>query len=142
MYPIDPPLQTSAFVIQSQDYTTIGCHIPIIIPFFFSFSFSCSFRQRLCQTRKHSSRMHTVRSSNRLPGDVCPGVGVSAQREGVSAQTEGVFSPRVSAKEGCLPWWGEGCLPGGVSARKSVCPVHRMTDACENITLPQLRRGW
>ena len=67
---------------------------------------------------------------------------------------------------GCLPW---GCLPGEVSAHGGVClgqclpggstsglsprggtcpggclprsPVNRIRDACENITLPQLRCG-
>ena len=35
------------------------------------FSFSCCFGQKLYQTRMHSSRMRTVRSSSRL-GGVCP----------------------------------------------------------------------
>ena len=69
------------------------------------------------KTRMHSSRMRTV---------LCSG------RQGT-----------------CLP---EGCLPGGVSARgvsamegclPSACwdtptPMNRMTDGCENITLPEL----
>ena len=34
------------------------------------------------------------------------------------------------------------CLPGGDVCRVCVYPpVNRMTDACENITLPQLRCG-
>ena len=45
---------------------------------------------------------------------------------------------------GCLPW--EGCLPRGCLPRgRGVCsgglhypPVDRTTDACENITFPQL----
>ena len=62
----------------------------------------------------HFSRMRTVRCSGRLGGGVCL----------------------------------EGCLPGGVSAQGGVAPnpdpeadtppVDRMTDACENITFPQL----
>ena len=44
---------------------------------------------------------------------VCPGGGGGVSSHGVSV-------------------WG--CLPGGV-------PVDRMKDACENITLPQLRCG-
>ena len=51
--------------------------------------------------RLHSIRMHTVRCSGHLGGDVCPG----------------------------------GCLPGGVYTSP---PVDRMTDACENISFPQL----
>ena len=55
----------------------------------------------------------------------------------------------VSAQRGCLPRGGVCpgvCLPGGVSAQGAgvsagVCladtpPVDRMTDPCENITLP------
>ena len=67
--------------------------------------------------------MLTVRCSIRLLGGVWPG--------------------------GCLPRGV--CLPMGVSAQGGVCPgggclpdthpVNRMTDACENITLPQLRCG-
>ena len=37
-----------------------------------------------------------------------------------------------------------GCLPGGVSAGGEVSarpPVNRITDRCQNITLPQLRCG-
>ena len=44
---------------------------------------------------------------------------------------------------GCLPW--EGCLPrgrgvcsGGLHSPRSPLPVDRTTDACENITFPQL----
>ena len=51
-----------------------------------------------------------------------------------------------------------GCQPRGCLSRTGVCPgvstpactglgythpaMDRMTDACENITLPQLRLGW
>ena len=66
---------------------------------------------------------------------VCPGGGVSARvvsARGVSVQREGVYP-----EGGCLP---RGCLPReGVSARHP--PMDRMTDACKNITLPQLRCG-
>ena len=59
----------------------------------------------------------------------------------------------ASAQGGCLPrgsdQWGltSGVCPGGggrMSARGGVCqtlPVDRMTDACENITFPQLLFG-
>ena len=59
-------------------------------------------------TRMHSSRLRTVRCSGRLWGG-------------------------VSAREGCLG----GCLPRGV-VLYTYPPVDRMTDACENITFPQL----
>ena len=63
----------------------------------------------------------------------CTGQGVPAQR-GVSA--EGV-SAWGCLPRGCLP---TGCVcPRGVSARVHAGihpPVGRMTDACENITLP------
>ena len=88
-----------------------------------------------------------------LPGGVC--LGVSAQGgvcQGVSAwevSARGCLPRGVRPERGCLPKGGllgmsapmyagihTPCLPGkGVSA-----PVHsvdRMTDACENITLPQ-----
>ena len=74
-------------------------------------------------TRMHSSRMRTVRSSSRLPRGVSDW-GVSDR--GGSAQ-KGSVCPGVSVLGGCLP--------GGTP------PVDRMTDACENITLPQLRCG-
>ena len=72
----------------------------------------------------------------------------------MSAQGGGCLPGEVSAQWGCLPRGvgavcpGDvcpggicpgGCLPGGVSARHP--PVDRMTVACENITLPQLRCG-
>ena len=48
-------------------------------------------------------------------------------------------------EEGCLPKGGclsGGCLPRGVSGQSATSlPMNRMTDACENITLPQLRCG-
>ena len=72
----------------------------------------------------HASRMPTVRCSSHL---VCGGGG-----GGVSAQ--GVVSAwGVSAEEG-----------GNVCPGRGVChtpPVNSITDACENITLPQLRCG-
>ena len=78
-------------------------------------------RNRNAITKMHSSRMHTIRCSGRLldgrVGGVCPG----------------------------------GCLPRGVSThgdgicQVGVCqtppPLNRITDRCENITLPQLRCG-
>ena len=73
-----------------------------------------------------------------LPGVVCYG---------------GVCPRGVSAR-GCLPRGClgvclggvclGGCMPWGVSAtppRLTHTPVNRITDACENITLPQLRCG-
>ena len=61
------------------------------------------------QTRMHSSRMRTVRCSSRLGG-------------------------------GCLPEGGV-CLGGVWTAgvyTSPIPPVDRMTDACENISFPQI----
>ena len=83
-------------------------------------------------TRMHSSRMRTV----------CWALGGGGLPGGLSAQG-------MSAHGGV---WPGGCLPRGVSAERDVWPggcvshithggdrsVDRMTDACENITLPQL----
>ena len=60
-----------------------------------------------------------------LPGGCLPARGVSA-RQGEFACQGGVYLRG-------------GCLPRGVSARHP--PVDRMTDSCENITLPQLHCG-
>ena len=85
------------------------------------------------------------------PGDICSGGGVSANQGG-----GGVCSGGVSASwGGCLLW---GVCSRGVSAlgERGVCswgvvsqhalrqtppPVDRITDACKNITLAQLRCG-
>ena len=66
--------------------------------------------------------------------------GVYLVPEGVYLVLGGVLSPR-----GCLTGgltWG-GCLPkgGGRPGQVLPPPVNRMTDACENITLPQLHCG-
>ena len=70
-------------------------------------------RQKKQQPRMHSSRMRAVRSSGRL-------------RRGGG---------------GCMPRRGVVC-PGGGSGIHPPPPVDRMADACEDITLPQLRCGW
>ena len=50
----------------------------------------------------------------------------------------GVY-PSMHLEGGCLP---KGCLPGGGCLPNTPSPpVDRVTDACENITLPQLRCG-
>ena len=69
--------------------------------------------------RMHSSRMRTVRCSGR-PG------GMSAQG---CVSAGGVV---------CLP---VGVCPGGCLPASNPPPVDRMTDTCENITLPQLHCG-
>ena len=75
-----------------------------------------------------------------LPGGVCwGGCFPRAVFAGVSAW--GVFAGRVLPK-GCL--LGTGVCPGGCLPRRGCLPhtpVNRITDACENITLPQLRCG-
>ena len=67
-----------------------------------------------------------------------------------------VFSKRFTEQEcipvGCVPsatvavcsrGWvsARGCLPVGDVCQTTPPPVNRMTDVCENITLPQLRCG-
>ena len=86
----------------------------------------------------HSSRVRTVHCSIRLgagclPGGVC--LGVSAQ--GVSAQGGvclGVSAQGVSAQGGVC---AGGCLPRGVSTPPPLL-TEFLTQACENITFPQL----
>ena len=98
-----------------------------------------------CLTRMHSSRMSTVRCSSRLLGGLCPG---DLSAWGVSAcgglpsgfLTRGCLPRGLSAQEGgvCLG----GYLPGGGCLLDTQLPsVDRMTDACENNTLPQLCCG-
>ena len=79
------------------------------------------------KTRMHSSRMRTVRCSSRncLPG------GCLAR----GCLPRGCLAGGVFAQGGVGVCPG-GCLPGGACARHP--PVNRMTDTCENITLPQL----
>ena len=69
---------------------------------------------------------------------------------------ERCVSQHALGREGCVSQLalGRGVSAQGVSAQggvywglpESVChthpPVNRMTDACENITFPQLRCGW
>ena len=81
----------------------------------------------------HSSRMCTVRCSGRW-GGMYP-----------SMHWAGGCLLGVSAQGGVCPG---GVCPGdsaGMTAQRGVCqtppPVNRMTDTCENITLPQLRFG-
>ena len=89
--------------------------------------------------------MRTVRCSGRLGGGggMVPRWGVSAQGNvclGVSAQGGGFSLGRcLSSGVSARGLSAGGCLPGSVSARHP--PVNRMIDACENITLPQLRCG-
>ena len=51
-----------------------------------------------------------------------------------------VPSAAVVFSGGCLPGGGVSARGGGVAATHTH-PVNRITDACENITLPQLRCG-
>ena len=70
------------------------------------------------------------------PGGVCPW-GMSAQK--VSAQGGCLLKGEAAwgvSTQGVSAW---GCLP---SACWDIPPMDRMTDACENITLPQLHCGW
>ena len=74
------------------------------------FSFSCSFRQKLCQTRIHSSRMRTVRSSSY----VYP-----------SMHWAGRCVSQHALERGCLPRGGM-CIPECTEA--DIPPMNRMTD--------------
>ena len=107
------------------------------------------------KTRMHSSRMRTSRSLtvcwHLLPGGVVclvrgglPGLG------GVSAWSPGggVLGPGGACSQGgCLPGPGVSAWSGGGLASQHALrqtpspPVDRITDACKNITLAQLRCG-
>ena len=92
-------------------------------------------KQDVLTTRMDSSRMRTIRYSSRL---LVSAQGVSAQ----GCQPRGCL-PRGCLSGGCLPGGvcPGGCLPRGVSAQTPIPLADRMTDACENITLPELRSG-
>ena len=86
-------------------------------------------------TRMHSSRMRTASSltaSRSIRWGACmPGRGACAQ--GVCARGGHACLGRGA----CVHAQGEGvCMPGG-HAWYAQPPVNRMTDACNNITLPQ-----
>ena len=81
------------------------------------------FPQRACflnaylKTRMHPSRMRTARSLTACRS-ICGGGGVGVHGRG--------------------DMHGRGCVwKGGVPRGHAWPPVNRMTDACENITLPQ-----
>ena len=57
------------------------------------FSFSCSFRQQFCKTRKHCSRMHTVHLET-----VCVSVSVTSTKLG-----GGVLCPKMNKFEQVSP---------------------------------------
>ena len=103
----------------------------------------------------HSSRMRTVRSSDRIsgegcllrgvsaPGGICSGgicfLGGSAPRGCVSGLGGCLLLGGVCS-QGCLLW--EGCAPGGCLLPGSMVSQHALrqtqprgqTDACKNIT--------
>ena len=95
------------------------------------------------KTRLHSSRMHT-RSLTVSPSMLCSGGCLPGPGGGVCLLGPG-WSCLVLGG-GCLPgpkrgvpaWSGGGGIP---SCTKADPPVNRITDACENTTLPQLRCG-
>ena len=92
----------------------------------------------LFNIRMHSSRMRTVRRSGcpggGCPGGVCPGVCVCVSGGGVSRRG---FCPGYVSREGAVCVSREGGVQG-VSATHTPPPVNKITDACENITFPQL----
>ena len=103
------------------------------------------------KTRLHSSRMRTARALTVSPSMLCCGGGGCLLWGGVCSWGGLLW--------GGLLRWGGGCLLGGGSALGGVCcggvstlgvllrgcrpppRVNRMTHACKNITLPQLRCG-
>ena len=102
-------------------HVQVNCHIPKCPK-----STVCT-SAKVASTRMHSCRMRTVRSSSRLPGDVC--LGVCLPRGCVCPEDMSAWGVCICPRGLCLPR-GEGCF-----CRHP--PVDRMTDACENITLPQ-----
>ena len=81
-------------------------------------------------TRLHSSRMHTTRSLTISPSMLCSGGG---------AWSWGLPGP---GGDTCLVRGVPGPGGGGIPACTEADPhVNKITDACENITLPQLRCG-
>ena len=75
----------------------------------------------------HSSRMRTVRCSDRLGG--LPGGGVC-----LGCVCLGGFLPSGVSSQGGVSTWG--CLPRRVYSSP---PRDRITDRCKNITFRQLR---
>ena len=97
------------------------------------------FSRKKCQTRLHSSRMHTARSLTITSSMLCSGGGCLVP--GVPGQRD-VWSRGAPAwsREGYLPGPGGGLVPGGWYPSMHwgrTPPVNRMTDRCKNITLPQ-----
>ena len=97
-------------------------------------------------TRLHSSRMRTSRALTVSSNLLCGGWGVPALGGGwVPAPGGGHL-----LLGGCLvpgvAWSQGGLLPGrgypSMHWGRPPPPVNRITDACKNITLPQLRWGW
>ena len=99
-------------------------------------SFSCSFRQKNCKTRMHSSRMHTVRLLPVSPSMHCLWKGVGVSEGGTWSQgvclvlgiylVQGVYlvPGMYLVLEGCT-WSRDGwCTCPGTPPP----PVNRMTD--------------
>ena len=105
-----------------------------IIYFFWSHELSLDVSVRLSlkglydKTRMHSSRMRTARSSSRPGGS--PQAPVEQTPPGANTLWEQTLPPGADTPQ-------EQTNPS-----EQTPPVDRITDACENITLPQLRCGW
>ena len=82
------------------------------------------------KTILHSSRMRTTRSLTVSPSMLC-------SRGGGAWSWGGAWSQGVPGTGGCLVLGGGG-IPACTEADP---PVNRITDACKNITLPQLCCG-
>ena len=127
---------------------------------------SCILTEMSSQQELHSSRMHTAHLLTVSPSmhcaggspcqgglpcqGVCLAMGGSPCQGGLPCQGGSVL-PGGSALPGGLPCHGGVCLARGVVYCQGVwypsmhrgrpSPVNRITDACENITLLQLRCG-
>ena len=119
--------------------------------------------RQIYNTRKHSSRMRTVRCSDRHGGEVCTCSGVAwglpARGKGVylsgggGVPAQGVYLPRGIPTQGCscrgytYPGgctWSGGYLPGVYPSMywgRHPLWTEWLTDMCKNITLPQVRCG-
>ena len=119
-----------------------------------------AFNKMRSQTRLHSSRMRNARALPVSPSMLC----ARGSTRGLFTLGGGVSTLGVSTLGGVYSGgggvcsWGGCLLPGGLSAPGGWCllpggcgipacteadtpPVNRITHACENITLPQLRCG-
>ena len=108
-------------------------------PFFFSFL--CSFWQKNCKTRMHSSRMRTAHS---LTVSHCILCTPPCNHPPTTMHTPP--QPCMPSLQPCMPPWQPHMPPATTHPPKKPHtpqknhtrpPVNRMTNRCKNITLPQ-----